>query len=332
MRIRINTADIHQVLKVSSAEKISVIAHNNTVHIISDIKEVKNGISEDKVICRAHSPWIEKEGEISINRDVLMALSENHELLIDENSLECGNRKISFITNAAIDNNIINLSEVSTISKVKFDKLIEVEYAACKTDERPILMGIYFYQNEAAALDGFRVAIRTEDVDIPGILIPVKLIKLYKKIKSKVSDITILETVNEVGLRIDNLIIITKKIPGDYIKYKDLIPKEFDRSVELDNKKFLSLLKSYKKVDYVKLNFSKDRLTIIASNETLTIEDQLECKFTGDEIEIAFNIKYLMETLKQYKNPIIRFNSNVQPLVITEEGKKDLILPVRLKK
>lgn len=332
MKIRINTSDIQQVLKVSSAEKISIVANYNTVYIIADIKEVKNDISEDKVICRANSPWIEKEGEISINRDVLMALSENHEVLIDENSLECGNRKISFIPSNAIANNIINLSEVSTISKLKFDKLIEVEYAACKTDERPILMGIYFYQNEAAALDGFRVAIRTEDVDIPGILIPVKLIKLYKKIKSKVSDITILETVNEVGVRIDNLIIITKKIPGDYIKYKDLIPKEFDRSVELDNKKFLSLLKSYKKVDYVKLNFSKDRLTITASNETLAIEDKLECNFTGEEIEIAFNIKYLIETLKHYDNPIIRFNSNVQPLLITEKGKKDLLMPVRLNK
>ncbi|HAK43941.1 MAG TPA: hypothetical protein DCM59_16140 [Clostridium sp.] len=173
---------------------------------------------------------------------------------------------------------------------------------------------------------------KSDDLNIKETLLPSKLIKIYKKLKSKDDTVVILDNKYDIALNVGNVVIVVTKRIGNYIKYKSLIPNEFARQAEVNSKELLRLLKSYKNVKYVKLKFTKEDLIIIAENETLAIEDKLDCKFKGENLEIAFNYKYLMETIKHYdKNLIMKFNSSVQPVLITDEYKTDLVLPVIIK-
>jgi len=332
LKIKINVDDIHQVLKASTGKNISIISSENTVHIISDIKDGIDDLSSDHVMCKSDYPWIEQRGKTLISRQVLQSLPTSGELTITEDTLECGNRKIGYKSNRCDVEPISNFTEIATINTEIFNDLIEVEYALAKDETRPTLTAVCISGNEFVALDGFRIAIRkSNEINVEETLLPGKLIKAYKKIKSKVNEVTILETDNNVALKVGNIVIVTDKVTGNYIKYKNVIPTEFSRQAEINSKELMNLLKSYKKVEYVILNFTEKELKVTAKNETLTIEDNLECKFKGENLEIAFNHKYLMETIKHYENLTMKFNSNTGPVVIANEYKTDLVLPVRIK-
>ncbi len=333
MKLKINVDDIHQVLKANTGENISIIAKGNAAYILGDIKSGKDDLSSDHVMCKSDFPWIDEPGKTLIDKEVLQSLPTNGELTITEDTLECGNRKISYKPNRCYVEPISNFKEISTINREIFNDLIEVEYALAKDETRPTLTAVCISGNEFVALDGFRVAIRkSNEINVEETLLPGKLIKTYKKIKSKVNEVTILETENRVALKVGNIVIVVTKLLGDYIKYKSVIPTEFSRQAEINSKELSGLLKSYKKVEYVILNFTEKELKVTAKNETLTIEDKLDCKFKGENLEIAFNHKYLMETIKHYENLTMKFNSNNDPVVITNEYKTDLVLPVRIKK
>jgi DNA polymerase III sliding clamp (beta) subunit (PCNA family) len=333
MKLKINVDDIHQVLKASTGENISIIARENVAYILGDIKSGIDDLSSDHVMCRSDYPWVEQKGKTLISRQVLQSLPTSGELTITEDSLECGNRKISYKPNRCYVEPISNFKEISTINREIFNDLIEVEYALAKDETRPTLTAVCISGNEFVALDGFRIAIRkSNEINIEETLLPGKLIKTYKKIKGKVNEVTILETEKNVALKVGNVVIVTAKETGNYIKYKSVMPTEFSRQADVNSKELMNLLKSYKKVEYVILNFTEKELKVTAKNETLTIEDRLDCKFKGEDLEIAFNHKYLMETIKHYENLTMKFNSNNDPVVITNEYKTDLVLPVRIKK
>ncbi|MEG2412607.1 MAG: DNA polymerase III subunit beta [Clostridium sp.] len=334
MKIKIDVADIHQILKVSTDEKISIVAYENIVYVIGDIKSGKDDLSLDQVMCKCDYPWIEEPGKTLISRNVLKSLPTNGDLTITENTLECGKRKITYKLDNQVAEPTKYLKDIYTVNKKIFDDLIEVEYALAKDETRPILTGMFINKDECVALDGFRVSIRkSEGLTIPETLLPSKLIKSYRKVKNKAKEVTILETVDDIALKVGNIVILVAKLQGEYIKYKDIIPNEFSKKAVIDSTELLRLLKSYNDVKYVKLNFTKEELTIISKNETLTIEDKIDCKFEGEDLEIAFNCKYLIETIKHYENMIFKFNSSVSPLVITDGVNKiDMLLPVRIKK
>lgn len=333
MKIKIDVDDIHQVLKASTGENISIVAKGNAAYILGDIKSGKDDLSSDHVMCKSDFPWIDEPGKTLIDKEVLQSLPTNGELTITEDTLECGNRMISYKPNRCYVEPISNFKEISTIKREIFNDLIEVEYALAKDETKPTLTAACISGNEFVALDGFRIAVRkSNEINVEETLLPGKLIKTYKKIKSKVNEVTILETENRVALKVGNIVIVVTKLLGDYIKYKSVIPTEFSRQAEINSKELLSILKSYKKVDYVILNFTEEELKVTAKNETLTIEDKLDCKFKGENLEIAFNHKYLMETIKHYENLTMKFTYSVGPMIITDdESKLDVLLPVRIK-
>lgn len=333
MNIKIDVIDIHQVLKASTSENISIVAYENVAYIIADIKSNKDDLSSDIVMCKADYPWIDEPGKTLIDIEVLKSLPTSGEVTITENTLECGNRKISYKPNSAVNDPITNLTGLATIDRKIFNDLIEVEYAMAVDETRPILNGIFANGNEFVALDGYRIAIRKEEgINIQQTLLPTKLIKTYKKIKSKVNEVTLLETQDKVALKVGNIIVLATKIEGEYIRYKSIIPTEFSKQAVVNSKKLLDLLKSYKNVKYVELNFTKEKVTIKAKNEALTIEDKLECKFEGENLEICFDIKYLTEAIRHYDNMVMKFNSNIDSVLITSEHKTDLVLPVKINK
>ena len=83
----------------------------------------------------------------------------------------------------------------------------------------------------------------------------------------------------------------------------------------------------------MKLNVTENAITIMSNSEQADFDAEVNCCTTGGDLTIAFNHKYLMETINSIiPNEItLKFNSTISPCILQGKDSKGLrlILPVR---
>lgn len=327
MKVALDCEKIQQLLKLTKGN-VSVIAKEN-IELIAEINP-KEPTGNCAIL--TINEGIEEVGQTVIEREVLDNIPTVGELIIENNLIKCGSRKIEFNSNDKVLEVTSIGNKYITIPYEEFKKIVEIEYSLSSDETRPILKGILIDKNNFVALDGFRIAIRKHNIQNieTEIVIPGELIKFYKKLKNK-EDINVYIEDSFTTLEVGNIRISVKSLEGDYIKYKSILPKEYRTTVEMDSKSLVDILKSYKDVKVIKLNFLKDKVEIEAKSSKITIKDEVECATNGELIEIAFNPKYLIDALKQYEGNVkIQLNNKVSPVSITKDYKYDLVVPVRI--
>lgn len=221
--------------------------------------------------------------------------------------------------------------KIFTITKETLQQIYEIEYAVAKDETRPILQTIHIDNENLVALDGYRLAIRKHNIkDIKDELnIPYKIFNICNKLKIE-DDLDVYEYRGNIILTNGTILLQVNKIDGEYIKYKCLLPKESATTLKVNQKDLLKLLKSYKGLDCVKFNLEEEGLVKLQAKGDI-IQDELEANINGDLREIAFNIGYLIDTVKCYSGEIImQLIKDVSPMVIEQDDKYDLVLPIRL--
>ena len=131
---------------------------------------------------------------------------------------------------------------------------------------------------------------------------------------------------------------------GQYPAYRQLIPNGFERELTLDRKQLISALERIavladQKNNIAKLSIDSESLEITLSVETQEIGSGMEsmsAQIKGDDIDIAFNIKYLMEGLKALPSAEIQMqlNNNLAPVIFSPVGGVKmtyLAMPVQLR-
>ena len=138
-------------------------------------------------------------------------------------------------------------------------------------------------------------------------------------------------------------LLTTAKIPGDYPAYGQLIPRSFLRETVLDRKRLLNSLELVavlaQKNNLVKfsLNGEQGELTVSADAQDIgNAQQTLPAQIMGEDIEIAFNIKYLMDGLKALSAAEIKMqlNEGHQPVIFTPLGELDmtyLVMPIQIR-
>ena len=147
---------------------------------------------------------------------------------------------------------------------------------------------------------------------------------------------------------IDGVLFFTRLIDGAYIDYERIMPKDQTIFLHLNRERFLeglerAILVAEEKYagtgrSYVKITLDGNSLVLTASSASGKIYDEMECEHEGEDLEIGFNCRYLINsvsaadsdeiivTMKGQTNAI-----TIEPLVKDEE--KDffyLVLPVRM--
>lgn len=328
MKVALDCEKVQQLLKLTKGN-VSVIAKEN-IELIAEINP-KEPTGNCAIL--TINEGIEEVGQTVIEREVLDNIPKVGELIIEDNLIKCGSRKIEFNSNDTVLEVTSIGNKYITIPYEEFKKIVEIEYSVSSDETRPILQGILIDKNNFVALDGFRIAIRKHNIHMENeIVIPGELMKFYKKLKSK-EDIYVYIDDNFTTLEVGDIKISIKSLEGDYIKYKSILPEGYRTTVEIESKSLVDILKSYKDVKVVKLNFLKDKVEIEAKSSKMTIKDEVECTTDGELIEIAFNPKYLIDALKQYEGNVrIQLNNKVSPVSITKDYKYDLVVPVRIRK
>ena len=186
------------------------------------------------------------------------------------------------------------------------------------------------------------------DIKLPefAVTIPAKALRELEKIvgDAQINDrlkVSFDESV--MTFEFGDRLLTSAKIPGDYPAYGQLIPQSFSREMIVDRKRLLSSLELVavlaQKNNLVKfsLNNQAGELKVSADAQDIgNAEQSLPAQIIGEDIDIAFNIKYLMDGLKALPTPEIKMqlNEGHQPVIFSPLGGLEmtyLVMPVQIR-
>ena len=207
------------------------------------------------------------------------------------------------------------------------------------TDElRPAMTGVFFRLSSNSctfvSTDGHRLVkyIRT---DISGdevdhdMIIPRKSLNLLKTIipSDDKNDINIEFNASNAFFSNDNIKLVCRLIDERYPDYENVIPSNNSNSIEVDKTEILSSLKrisiyANKTTNQVRLKVSGSEILISAEDLDFSNEanERISCEHDGDDIEIGFNAKFLIEILSNIHSDKVIFK-------LSEPNRAGLVLP-----
>ena len=220
-----------------------------------------------------------------------------------------------------------------------------VAYAISSNQNMPVLTGVRMEAQgdvvKMISLDGFRMAMEQvpcESDEMQAVVIPGAFMKLVSASTYAGEVITIATDGKRVQASTDGMLVACTLLSGDFPDCKRIVPESFKTSSVLYAAELQSALKSGSVVNtsnnLVKLFVNENNITISSNSEQADFEAEVNCATNGDSLKIAFNHKYLMDTIASIiANEItMQFNSPISPCVI--RGKESdgyrLILPVRV--
>ena len=198
-----------------------------------------------------------------------------------------------------------------------------------------------------ASLDGFRMAVTKEvmtSADNKKVVIAGRILTDISKILGDIEDeedIKIILDEKKAVFKAEDVKVVLRIMEGEFIKYKDIIPKEWKTRIKINRAEMMdsidraSLLAREGRNNLIKMAITEDRVYITSRSEEGNVKEEVFCEREGNNLEIGFNSKYIMDVLKVLSDEEVymEFNSSVSPCLIKPvEGDSFvyLILPVRM--
>lgn len=206
-------------------------------------------------------------------------------------------------------------SEIIHIKRLVLKELIEnTAFSMGNQDIRAYLNGLYFEVTKnnivVVATDGHRLAIgeikqENELTNKKTVILPRKAVLELTKILSKDenADIDIHLSDNYFYLTNNNTTIISRLIDGNFPNYLQVIPTDYENTVVINRQSFLDNLQQAaifadERTKGVKLTFKDNHINIFAHSERGQAKTKIDIDNFDKEIEITFNIHYLITILE----------------------------------
>jgi DNA polymerase III subunit beta len=193
------------------------------------------------------------------------------------------------------------------------DGLKKTSYAISTDETRYVLNGVLFSFKDnkltLVATDGRRLAMLDIDLEFPrsheaDIIIPTKAVAELQRLLTDEGDVRVSVSSGQIAFDLNNTLLVSKLIEGNYPNYKQVIPGEMKERVTLERETFLNSLKRVSllasdKSNSIKLNFTKNNIDITANTpEVGEAKESLPVAYKGREFSIAFNPEFLMAPLR----------------------------------
>ena len=317
---------------------------------------------------------IEREGKYIINAQrfyqTVKVLPEQ-EITIDINDkLNCtiSSGKASFSMFAMNSEEFPVLPELTTdqgfeISGKVLKKMIsKVSHSIAEQDIRPMLRGAFFkFDNnnlEVVSCDSYTLSKCSIvcDIDYFGasdnkhsLIIPGHALSEMMKILDDSDDkVKVSLTRKHAVVDCGDMIFFTRTIDSEFIDYNRIIPKDNDIFVTVDRERLLTGLEraniiAEEKIQgsgksYVKIKAEEQYLTLTSSSVNGKVFDEMDCEHEGGDLEIGFNCRYLINSVKVAEGEKISLTmkSPTQAITIQPYEKDEefnyfyMILPVRM--
>lgn len=205
-------------------------------------------------------------------------------------------------------------SKVVTIRQKDLrDGLRKTSYAISTDETRYVLNGVLFSFKDnkltLVATDGRRLAMLDIDLEFPrsheaDIIVPTKAVTELQRLLTDEGDVRVSVSTGQIAFDLNNTLLVSKLIEGNYPNYRQVIPGEMKERVTLERETFLNSLRRVSllasdKSNSIKLNFSKNNIEITANTpEVGEAKEALPVAYKGREFSIAFNPEFLMAPLR----------------------------------
>lgn len=215
-------------------------------------------------------------------------------------------------------------SKVVTIRQKDLrDGLRKTAYAISTDETRYVLNGVLFSFKEnklmLVATDGRRLAMVDIELEFPrsheaDIIVPTKAVTELQRLLTDDGDVKISVGTGQIAFDLNNTLLVSKLIEGNYPNYKQVIPSEAKERVTLERETFLNSLRRVSllasdKSNSIKLSFSKNNIEITANTpEVGEARESLPVVYKGRDFSIAFNPEFLMAPLRNLAEDEIFFD------------------------
>ncbi len=215
---------------------------------------------------------------------------------------------------------------------------------------RPILTGINVTFCEGAvkfvAIDGYRLAIRTEKLNINddiNLIISGRAIgELVKLITDDEEDVEIYVNDNLICFKTGGYSFISRLLEGSFVDYKKTVPETYKQRIFVKTKELIDTIERISLVindtfsTPVRCIFSEDNIVFSCTSSVGRATENFPITLEGEEFEIGLNSRYLIEALKATESDTVKIEfggPSAGVLIKPTEGEDFLymIMPMRLK-
>jgi len=348
---------------------IGVVERRQTMPILSNVLLVaRNGeLSvtatdlEVELVAQAEVT-VESDGEITVSGrkllDICRALPDGSDIDISVSGeklvIRSGRSKFSLATLPAAEFPTIEdikAGQTITIEQKMLARLIEkTHFSMAQQDVRYYLNGMLLEtssnQLRAVATDGHRLALCEVTIDGASfddqqVIVPRKGVLELQRLMDGKGSLNIELGSNHVRIQLKGIRFTSKLIDGRFPEYDRVIPKESSNELTADKEALRGALQrtailSNEKYRGIRLIIRNGEIVIQAHNpEQEEAEEALEVSYSGEDIEIGFNVNYLLDALGAIEGDTVTLSvlDSNSSCLIRQPGNEDskfVVMPMRL--
>jgi DNA polymerase-3 subunit beta len=352
-----------------------VISSNNTLPILNDfLFEIKDneltisGSDLETTISAKMSVEARENGQLAIQAKILIDTlktlpdqpltfnynAENKQLSL---STESGKFKLSCHDAADFPRipGVQGTGKISVDSTVLAMAIHRTVFATGNDELRPVMSGVFLElgndKTNFVATDAHKL-VRYTRTDVKAeqnasLILPKKPLNVLKNILTAVdADVEVSYNNSHILFNFENITLVSRLIEGKYPNYEAVIPKDNPNVLTVDKTAFLNTIRrvsifSNKTTHQVRLKIVGSSLSISAEDLDFSNEgfEQLPCSYSGDDMEIGFNSKFLMEMLNNIDSEQVTLNMsapNRAGILVPADSEDDneqlmmLVMPIML--
>jgi DNA polymerase-3 subunit beta len=333
---------------------VLLVAKNNEVSITATDLEVE--------LVASVEVDVETGGEVTVPGrkllDICRALPENAEVSIslsgEKLSIRSGRSKFSLTTLPAAE--FPTVEDINAGQSIELDQgtlarlLEKTHFSMAQQDVRYYLNGLLLETGKnvlrAVATDGHRLALcqlTLDDSKLPEqqVIVPRKGVLELQRLLGEEGNLVVELGSNHVRIQLEGIRFTSKLIDGRFPEYERVIPQDTDNLLTADRALLRGALQrtailSNEKYRGIRLVIRDSGVVLQAHNpEQEEAEEELEVAYKGDDIEIGFNVNYLLDALAVIETDEVTLSvvDGNSSCLLREPGNDDckyVVMPMRL--
>lgn len=313
---------------------------------------------------------VEKQGKVTLpakklseiisklpNKPVCFSVNTENNLT----SITCGNSKFEVMGISAdefpdiVGEDLIKENEETVDIEIEplLKAIKQTVFATAMYDTSNVLSGVSCQikgkKLEMAATDGNRLArvvesITNEDDKNYSVIIPSRTLNEFSRIAASTDDekVSIIVKNGYIMFKLSDRYLLSRLIEGQYPKYQQLIPASYSKVVKVDREEFISALDRTatmvnERTNIIKFTLNDNKLLLKADAPDLGDSmDLIDAEYTYEELSIAFNYKFVLESLRNMDSEKIKIEMEgaLNAALFKPDNEEDflcLIMPVQIR-
>jgi len=362
------TADREAILS-SLQSVIGVIERRQTMPVLGNVllsgangRLTLTATDMEVELVAVTSVEVDRAGDITVPgrkfADIVRALPDGAPITVSTEGeravLRSGKSRFTLATLPATDfPTIDDIGERQKISLPSADmkKLIDkTHFSMAQQDVRYYLNGLLFEVDgkvaRAVATDGHRLAmsqvpLEADEKLATQVIVPRKAVLELQRLSGGQGSVQIVIGANHIRIQFGDIRFTSKVIDGRFPDYSRVVPAEPPRAVQANRESLRAALHrtailSNEKFRGIRLALKPGALVLQAHNpEQEEAEEEIELAYEGEELEIGFNVNYLMDALAaiEGENVELGFTDSNSSCLLRVPGSQDtkyVVMPMRL--